>query len=114
MIPPTIIPILREALAAHEIFRKLGFSADDIYIRPKPDRLFMTVIRGAEFNYDLGEHDVEVNSLISQWAAAAQWWNTGDEADRAELLNTSKIRREVVPLIAALHAKGFSVKRSDA
>lgn len=109
-------PIIREALAAHEVFRKLGFTPDEIFIRPRPAELFVTVQRGGlEFNFTLGKHDLgDANSVIAEWTAASEWWNNGPEAERTELFERSETRKIVVPLIIKLHAKGFAVRRSDA
>ena len=109
-------PIIREALAAHEVFRKLGFTPDEIFLRPRPGELFVTVQRGGlEFNLDLGDHDIDdTNRVIALWAAGADWWNTGPEPERRELFDTSEVRKSAVMIIAALQAKGFAVHRSDA
>ena len=109
-------PIIREALAAHEVFRKLGFTPDEIFIRPRPDELFVTVRRsGLEFNFTLGKHDFgDVNTVIALWVAATEWWNMGPEAERTEMYERSETRKTVVPLIVALKAKGFAIHRSDA
>ena len=110
-----IHPILREALAAHEVFRKLGFTSDEIFLRPRPGGLFITVQRaGKEFNLDLGKHDLDMVAVIKQWADATVWWNTGDESERQDLLDRSATRLNVVPIIVLLTDKGFVVRRSDA
>jgi hypothetical protein len=108
-------PIIREALAAHEVFRKLGFMPDEIFIRPRPNELFVTVQRaGKEFNLSLGAHDLDMVAVIKQWADATAWWNTGDNGERQELFDRSEVRKNVVPIIVSLTDKGFAIKRSDA
>ena len=109
-------PIIREALAAHEVFRKLGFTSDEIFIRPtRQNELFVTVQRaGKEFNFSLGQHDLAMVDVIKQWADATVWWNTGDNAERQDLFDRSEVRKNVVPIIVSLTSKGFAVKRSDA
>lgn len=108
-------PIIREALAVHEVFRKLGFTPDEIFIRPLPSKLFVTVQQaGKEFNLDLGAHDLDTVTVIKQWADASAWWNTGDNGERQEMFETSEVRKNVVLIIVALTEKGFRIKRSDA
>lgn len=68
--------LIFEAVCAHETFRKLGFSSDEMYFRPSAAKLHMTVMRGGlEFNFDLGGHVSSVSSLIAEWTRAAGWWN---------------------------------------
>jgi hypothetical protein len=75
----------------------------------------MTVQRASkEFNFDLGAHDIATPDLIKQWADATAWWNTGDNAERQRLFDTSEVRKNVVMLIVALTEKGFRIRRSDA
>lgn len=108
-------PILREALAAHEVFRKLGFAPDEIFLRPQPSELFVTVQRAdKEFNLSLGAHDLDMVAVIKQWADATAWWNTGDNGERQDLFERSEVRKNVVLIIVALTEKGFAIKRSDA
>lgn len=108
--------IICEALAAHEVFRRLGFTPDEIFIHPHSDELFVVVKRAAlMFSLTLGKHDInDVNSVIEKWTAAADWWNTGPEPERRELFDRSEVRKNVVMIIAAMQAKGFAVHRSDA
>ena len=108
--------LIFEALCAHEAFRKLGFSPDDIYFRPRHDKLFVTVQRGGkEFNFDVGPHQRTMHALIEEWKPAAKWWNEHPDREALKAMyEQSNVRRNVVGLIAALHAKGFAVKRSDA
>ena len=108
-------PILREALAAHEVFRKLGFTPDEIFVRPQPGELFMTVQRtDKEFNLSIGTHDLDTTELIKQWADATVWWNAGDQAEQQDLFERSEARKNVVTIIVSLTSKGFVIKRSDA
>lgn len=110
-----IHPIIREALAAHEVFRKLGFTPDEIFVRPSPE-LFVTVRRGGlELNLSIGTHAMNVDDTVAAWTAGAEWWNTtNDEAARHELYEGSATRRNLVPLMVVLKNKGFAVHRSDA
>lgn len=114
---PTIHPILVEALATHETFRTLGYSADDIYLKPEPNRLFVVLRHGGkDFVVDLGEHDIgDVNKLITLWKYATAWWNAHAHlAVVKNMFEQSKIRREAVQIIAAMVLNGFPVKKSDA
>lgn len=106
---PTI-PVIREALAAHAMFLSLDFAAEDIYLRPLPDRVVVTVRRaGLEFNCDVGTHDLDEKTIVSQWKDAAAWWNTLDAEQRRKFLDTSDTRKNYVPIIVALLERGFSL-----
>lgn len=112
---PALSPIVREAIAAHGMLTKLGFSNDDLFLRPTNDRLFVTIRRsGKEFNLAVGKHTMDVHRIVAEWTTACAWWNALPQDDRAEFVDASMVRRELVQIVAALQLKGFALNRSDA
>lgn len=109
-------PTVREALALHESFRWLSFIPDDIYVRPTVDKLFVVVRRGGkEFNAEAGALDMPINTFVTKWREAADWWN-GEalEREREEIFRGSKVHAASVSFVTALLDHGFNIKRSDA
>lgn len=41
----TVHPTLREAIALHEVLRRLGFPADDIFVALNPDSTMLIILR---------------------------------------------------------------------
>jgi hypothetical protein len=109
--------VLREALATHEAFRKLHYSADDIYIAlnsgPKELKELIQismVLRsgGKQFTVTIGfvkESPAEVQKL---WDDLGEKWNkTWTEEQRKALWEGSSIRKNSVAFMAAFVSKGF-------
>lgn len=118
-IPANIPPIIREAIAAHEHFRILGYPPEDIYFAPRARDLHVAVKHNGEyFHLRIGEHNTSIVELCEQWKQAAAWWNANangpDKEACKELFETSLVRREAVNIITALALKGFPTHRSDA
>jgi len=110
MTPAEIPPILLEALAVHEAFRRLGFTPDEIFIRPAPPRVYMLVRRsGMEFAVDAGENTVPMHEFGAAWTQAAEWWNAHPPEGEA-VWNSSRVRANVVGLITALVDSGFALR----
>ena len=109
-------PTLREALALHESFRRLNFTPDEIYLMPRTGDVHVTVKRGAlQFNAFAGRHDLTVPELIRKWAMSTEWWNsvaTHEEQDG--IFRGSRVFADSAGFVAAVVAKGFSVRKWDA
>ncbi len=113
MTPAELHPAIREALGAHEGFRRLGFYPAQIFIKPAAGQLFITVKRdGLEFNACMGSCDLHIDELRSQWGAAVQWWNgPATEEQRDEIFRAALTTKDSVGVIFALMSKGFDVHR---
>jgi hypothetical protein len=109
-------PTIREALALHESFRRLNFTPDEIYLRPRTDDAHVTVKRGAlEFNAFAGKHDMTVPELIRKWAVSTEWWNSvATHKEQDEIFRGSKVYANSMDFVASVVAKGFSVRKWDA
>lgn len=117
--------LARRQLAMHEALRRLGFSADDIYVRfangvgdgtierfdvytelQVGERSFKTNFRG--------EKKVTKAAYEEVYKREAAWWN--DVADAAEKLKIYQ-REFPVPILlsltGALRAKGFTIPKLE-
>lgn len=107
-------PILKEALAVHEAFRRLAFTPDEIFISPSKEKVHVMVIRGAHrFAVCVGENTIPLVQFEDVWMAATSAWNTGVALEQRAIFENSLVRRDAVGLVMALIDKGFSI-RSDA
>lgn len=117
MTTPIENPVLREAVAYHEAFRKLGYSADDIFFATWPGGEAQVILRvgsfprgACEFSCDCGNIGMSQEAARVAWEAACEAWNTTMTAEeRAALWDESTARREAVMLVFAMAAKGFDV-----
>ena len=101
-----------ELLALHEIFRKLGFQADDLYIEQYSDpKMFFKAVQGAlEFRVEI---HYDISKVIEEWPLACEWWNNASQEDLRELYETSEARLNAPMMVFALSEKGFDLTRPD-
>ena len=112
-------PIYVDCWAWHEAFRKLGFSADDIYVEIAkngsvedcPLFIFMSLIsQGRKFSAAIGPV-VEPESVIAQkWTALCEAFNAKqiDEGDLATAYE-ARMSHLHVSIVSALMNKGFDL-----
>jgi hypothetical protein len=110
-----IPPVIREALALHELFRQLGFSSDDIFVTSRPFQLFVSraaeglpthfkpvdapqrltvfvVVRQGELQFAVPcsymlDAGVTEEQFVELWTRAAIAWN-----DDGQMSNTTRLR----------------------
>lgn len=115
----------REGLATWEAFRRLGFSADDIYAGAAlhPDLLsecFAIVLRTGtrEFVVTIackGKGSIDAaggyDAAMSRWQTIAEAVARGDvaESDLSELWATSEVAPKLSLLASAVRAKGITI-----
>jgi len=118
--PSDLLAPIREALAAHEILRTLGFPSADIYVRSC--KTFLQVVlrsQAKEFVIDIApvngpDRDLErlcdtADQFTKAWQDAVQAYNvTFTDSQRKEILEESKVRENAVDLLAAMILKGFT------
>jgi len=99
---------VRESWANHEAFRRLGFSADEIFVAVDVVRAY-TVLRaqGLEFVVVLG--DIE-DGFLDGWSMFAECSNRNAfaEEDLQEVWEESWVKNNSVCLVTAMTDKGFS------
>lgn len=102
---------LLEALAAHEAFRKLGFSSEQLFMHenPEPHGDIGVLLKHSEktFRFTVGR---PAPGWEEQWVRLVKLYNDGEFA--SEELNhwydTSFVRMHYPELLLALHAKGIA------
>lgn len=110
-------PVLVEALAAHEHFRIFGYAPDEIFaLLDGVGVLHVRLVRGGKhFTYTIGAYPFSRADFPPVWEAAIRCWNEdATDAERKAAFDNSHTRGQAVPLIAAMLAKGFAARRSDA
>lgn len=68
---------IKEALAVHEAFRRLGFPSENIFISfdEENDDLLVILEWNADFVVHCGKWTEGKTRLIEVWDAAVDWWN---------------------------------------
>lgn len=95
----------KEALACHQGLRRLGFSADDIYVMYSEGWLYiMLKTQGKEFSIDLGKVNCNEIEFPKIWAEIVEIFNTGPE-ELAILIWENSVMKNNVPLISDLIRK---------
>lgn len=100
---------IKEALAAHELFRLLGFSADDIYLQKYAESGVggfgvALVYRGEKYTIHI--NDVCPIDLIAQWKEAVRVWNRMTDGEKRVVANASRVFKDKVMLMANLLKAG--------
>jgi len=113
-------PALREALAVHEAFRRLGFTADEIFLKlgpmhgsPSVHTHLQVVLRAQDkaFTVDIDAAAAGVvDDVRASWQALVSWWNSPDtpELERKELWTSSQVLKDGAAFCLALLERGFN------
>ncbi len=125
----TIHKVWREALMVHEIFRRLGFPSEEIFLLVarsadpsralfpkglKPGDLCVHVqlkSQGLEYTGCVGRIPCAEDQLETQWHEAVALFNGGCQKEGTAMWNASKARRRVTSVLAVLVAKGFKFQK---
>jgi hypothetical protein len=115
-----ITPTMRAFIGGREAFRKLGFSADNLYCltawSAQHDRLACFVqlrAQGKEFNLEVGFVDDEA-AFGAEYKRVAAAVNSGaiSLADQDRIWEESEVCQNKVGFLMAMTAKGFNWPRS--
>lgn len=124
----SIDPTLREWLFAREMMRRLGFSADDLFFVVhskggvifddagreveihKPFLSLVLKAQGKEFHWTIGPTDIPDHAIMKAYEEVCEVWNSGPPELFDGFLN-SRVFRQKVQLVTALHEKGFVVRQ---
>jgi hypothetical protein len=107
---------IREALAAHEGFRRIGFSPDNIYCvlaqspskNLPPSVVIVIKTPKGEFTTSVGVWTRSRREFQESWVAAANNWNTVyTDAELDEIWQGSRMREMGAAVIQALQARGM-------
>jgi hypothetical protein len=112
---------IKECWAVHQVFRKLGFEAKDIYVATGKDArcpgsvpaLFVVLkAQGTSFTVTVGRYDseVEVEADLALWAVFVELLSdkSRDEAVLTSIYESSLIVGNIAQFLMALHAKGIT------
>jgi len=95
-------PVLLEALAAHELFRTLGYSAADIYMNLADSGLEVLVKEGdISASVRVSKTCPSLDSFSKEWRQAVRWWSKeAVESERQSIFESSNCRRDAVKIVA--------------
>ena len=110
---------VKEALAYHEAFRRLGFLSDDIFFVVYPNANATQVqlhSQGLQFACGVGMLPARYKTQAASaklWKQACEAGHTADNKDISESIwNFSHAKREVVGMLVAMADKGFKWNRA--
>lgn len=103
--------VLNEALGFFEAFRRIGFSADDLFLGSDSWQVFLAVqAQGRQFIAICGPYEGPEAELLTRWREKATWWNqTASSEEREALWNRSFARNNAFDLVTGLIRKGFDL-----
>lgn len=112
---------IQEMLCAHEAFRRLGFSADDIFVTVGVDpkygsgpQVFVDVTVGVEFSLRVCDLWCDERALQVEWHAAVALWNDPKRyAECASLWDASELSVVFDDLANAVRQKGLAIPAVD-
>lgn len=104
-------PAIETLLCLHEIFRRLGFLANDLYVDTFADGKAQFALRhggpfeDAVFRIDIWE---DCTNVLKDWPEAVAWWNAQENLDEMKkIFDRSDARARQVELVMKLSAKGL-------
>jgi len=119
--------VILEALCLHEVFRRLGFSSEQIFVQlactADPNRLVFfdraktgdlcvhVVLRaqGLEYTGGIGPLPVAEDDWEQTWTDATVAWNAAPEAEMKKIWERSRVLKTSFNVMMALQAKGFRI-----
>jgi len=113
-------PVVQELLALHEVFRRLGFLARDLYVE-----IYDNMV---QFSLRIGSKEVEPAFVVDvstdktgldTWAEAVEWWNRAanvgvDHDLTVAIYDSSWVVHHKVQLLMKLSEKGLITSPSAA
>lgn len=114
-----ISPILRKFIGSREAFRRLGFSADDLYFAISPSARLKGAIggfvklltQGKEFVLELGPVEGNSDGLIAEYKRFCAAQDKVSQADMDRMWQESEPFQDKAGFVLALLAKGFVFPR---
>jgi len=106
--------VIREALAVHEAFRRLGFPSEQIFVLPGAGAadLFAVVLKydgDKQYVVTSGEQGMSFDEMMSRWPRAVEAWNSGPETVRQAIWEGSEILGRAFDLAASLMDRGIEI-----
>ncbi len=111
-----IHPMIRECLATHELFRKMGYEPEDIFVSIPPDKSFGVTVKVGPGKDDFAtvrisrdaQNYLSPERIVEEWEEARKYWNglmPDEEMDH--IYNTSMARERSAQILEAILALGF-------
>ena len=104
-------PVVREALAVHELFRRLGFRSEDIYIEFYDKLKEVAVLlkaQGTDFRVFIGGSAPYTHEQFrALWLKSIAAVNAMSDEEAAPIWEGSKVRNECIQIAERLLAKGL-------
>lgn len=100
---------VKELLALHEAFRKLGYSSDDLFVVANGGSqiLFLLKYKEKEFTINVAMNQ-NVEEVVAEWKRAVVWWNLqSTEKERDNIYNHALMVQDAPGLVMALIRKGI-------
>lgn len=106
---------LKEMLAIHEVFRRLGFEASEIFVAIYPNDVAMTVKPSAQpdkqFTITINAKDIM--DCAERWSPAAEWWNNASSEDMAEVYTKSETLTRASEIVTGIVKKGIRIPKAS-
>jgi len=105
----------REALAAFEILRRLGFSADSIAFRAnfrdhgEYAACIVLKTQGKTFTIKCGILKGDQETIRTTWDAISGYWNATTSSLRNKIYLATYIQKQSLQLLVDLRNKGFKI-----
>lgn len=116
--------IYQEAIAAHEVYRRLGFSAEYVFLEVArsgeigSEHFLKTciytklVVPGApEFRINLGPTPGKAENVTAEWEEAIAVFGTATDPEAFDLLEHSQIYKAIALIIAKIRQKGIPIPK---
>lgn len=114
----TLEQIMDEALCYQEAFRRLGFTADEVFIGidgPNTGTV-KAIIRAddKDFAATCGYWEGDEKIFAEKWKAKIEWWNSPETPDaaRTALWEKSAVAANATNLVVYLLAQGFELRNT--
>lgn len=109
----SVSPVMREMLAVHEGFRKLGFKPEDIFAHYNPDGSVLMVlhVNDREFGVFCGNVDLTREGFYREWERVVEAVTGGSmpQADCDRIWKESVLYQHRQSFVAAIVVKGIEI-----
>lgn len=103
-------PVIREALAVHEAFRRLGVASADIYFVQYRDQPFVSIeARQGDKRFPVAVGDA-FDGIEDVWSAATRAWNAAPTSEQMAVFEASAVYNNTSRFMSALIDHGFIVR----
>lgn len=98
---------IQEALACHELFRRLGFPSEAFQIIVGTSIFTKLTWGELTFVLDLGESSLPSDKQAEYWKLATHLWQTAPENELQQLWEQSDCKNQAAEIVFRLRQKGI-------